>query len=72
VLSSALPFYLELRVLTQLPTRTFSILLSLEPALAVLSGLLLLGERLTLLQALAVVLIICASAGVAATSQKPG
>tara|TARA_R100001244_G_scaffold129219_1_gene100497 strand:+ start:20689 stop:21528 length:840 start_codon:yes stop_codon:yes gene_type:complete len=67
VLSSALPYSLEMVALTRLPARTFSILMSMEPAIAALSGLLFLSERLSLSQWLAISAIILASAGAAAT-----
>lgn len=67
VLSSALPYSLEMVALTRLPARTFSILMSMEPAIAALSGLLFLNERLSLSQWLAISAIILASAGAAAT-----
>ena len=67
VLSSALPYSLEMVALTRLPARTFSTLMSMEPAIAALSGLLFLSERLTLNQWLAISAIILASAGAAAT-----
>ena len=72
VLSSALPYSLEMVALTRLPARTFSILMSMEPAIAALSGLLFLGERLTLSQWLAISAIILASAGAAATIRPKG
>jgi hypothetical protein len=55
VLSSALLFTLEMNALRALPGRTFSILMSLEPAVARLCGLFLLGEHLTKAQWAAVV-----------------
>ena len=67
VLSSALPYSLEMLALTRLPARTFSILMSMEPAIAALSGLLFLSERLAWNQWLAIGAIILASAGAAAT-----
>jgi inner membrane transporter RhtA len=67
VLSSALPYSLEMVALTRLPARIFSILMSMEPAIAALSGLLFLGEQLTWNQWLAIGAIILASAGAAAT-----
>ena len=70
VFSSVLPFTLEMRALRTMPTRTFSILMSLEPVAAALSGWLLLGERLTAGQWLAVGLIVTASAGATLTSQR--
>ena len=67
VLSSALPYSLEMVALTRLPARTFSVLMSLEPAIAALCGLAFLGEKLLWSQWLAVGAIILASAGAAAT-----
>jgi len=69
LLSSALPYSLEMFALTRLPTRTFGVLMSLEPALAALSGLVLLGESLTAIQWAAVGSIMLASGGSAATSR---
>ena len=67
VLSSALPYSLEMFALTRIPTRTFGVLMSAEPALGALSGLAFLHERLSLIQWAAVVSIMAASAGSAAT-----
>ena len=69
--SSVLPFSLEMHALKTMPTRTFSILMSLEPVAAALSGRLLLGEELTAGQWLAVSLIVLASAGATLTSRRP-
>ena len=71
VLSSALPFTLEMNALQQLSSRTFSVLMSLEPAAAAICGLLFLHERLTLSQWLAVGLVVAASAGATLTG-APG
>ncbi|MBP2170526.1 inner membrane transporter RhtA [Erwinia toletana] len=63
VLSSALPYSLEMVALTRLPARTFGTMMSLEPAMAAVSGMLFLGEVLTLVQWLALLAIIGASIG---------
>lgn len=63
VLSSALPYTLEMVALPRLPTRTFGTLMSIEPALAAVSGLVLLGERLAARQWIAIAAVIAASAG---------
>lgn len=68
VLSSALPFSLEMFALTRIPTRTFGVLMSAEPALGALSGLVFLHERLSVVQWAAIASIMAASAGSAATS----
>lgn len=63
LLSSAIPYSLEMIALTRLPARIFGTLMSLEPAMAAFSGMLFLGETLTALQWLALLAIIAASAG---------
>ena len=63
VLSMALPYALEMAALARIPTRTFGLLMSLEPAVAALCGLLFLHERLGVLQWLAIAAIMAASAG---------
>jgi len=71
VLSSALPYSLEMVALTRLPARTFSTLLSLEPAVAAVAGVALLDERISLLQWLAIVAIIVAAVGTALSARRP-
>lgn len=63
ILSTALPYSLEMIALTRLPTRIFGTLMSMEPALAAISGMISLGETLTLVQTLALCSIIAASMG---------
>ncbi|GEP51881.1 threonine transporter RhtB [Flavobacterium noncentrifugens] len=70
LLSSAIPFTLEMKALGQLPARTFSILMSLEPAAASLCGLLFLHEYLSFNETLAVVFVIVASAGSTVTARR--
>jgi len=71
LLSSAIPFTLEMSALRKIPAKTFSILMSLEPTVAAMSGLIFLHEYLSLYEWLAVVLIIVASAGATLTRKKP-
>jgi inner membrane transporter RhtA len=71
VLSSVLPYSLEMIALTRLHARTFSVLLSLEPAIAALAGMVFLGERLVPLQWLAIASIVAASAGAAIGARQP-
>lgn len=68
LLSSAVPYSLEMFAMPRLPTRTFGVLMSLDPAFAALSGLVFLGETLTWIQWGAIASIMVASAGSAAMS----
>jgi inner membrane transporter RhtA len=70
LLSSAIPFTLEMKALGQMPARTFSILMSLEPAAAAISGLLFLQEYLSVNEILAVIFVIIASVGATLTSRQ--
>jgi inner membrane transporter RhtA len=65
LLSSAIPYALEMFSLHHLSKNTFSILLSLEPAVGALAGWLVLVEHLSLTQGLAIVLVMVASMGTA-------
>jgi inner membrane transporter RhtA len=65
VLSSALPYSLEMFALTRLPRSTFGTLMSLEPAIGALAGFVLLGQQLSLRQGGAIAAIILASTGAA-------
>jgi inner membrane transporter RhtA len=68
LLSSAIPYSLEMYSLKHLPKQTFSILLSLEPAVGALAGWLVLSERLSAQQLGAIGLIMVASMGSAMTA----
>lgn len=70
VLSSALPYSLEMFALTRLPRPAFGVLMSLEPAVASLAALALLGERLTLVQWGAIGCIVAASAGITVAGRR--
>jgi inner membrane transporter RhtA len=70
VLSSALPYSLEMVALRNMPTQAFSVMMSLEPAIAALAGLVILSEQLTLLQWAAIALVIMASIGSSFTPKK--
>ncbi|MFJ5841135.1 EamA family transporter [Streptomyces shenzhenensis] len=67
VLSSVLPYTLELLALRRMPASTFAVLMSLEPALAAGAGFLILGQSLSLTQSLAIALVIAASMGAVRT-----
>ncbi|EPN1638078.1 threonine/homoserine exporter RhtA [Cronobacter sakazakii] len=70
ILSTALPYSLEMTALTRMPTRTFGTLMSMEPALAAFTGMIFLGETLTLVQWLALLSIIIASVGSTLTLRR--
>ena len=70
LLSSAVPFSLEMNALRLLPARSFSILMSLEPAVAALCGLVFLQERLMRTQWLAIGLVVAASVGATVSAKK--
>ncbi len=70
LLTSALPYSLEMLAMARMPSRTFGVLMSLEPAIGALSGFLFLQERLSLVQMAAVALIMVASAGVVLEPQR--
>jgi inner membrane transporter RhtA len=71
ILSSALPYSLEMYALTRIPTRTFGVLMSGDPAIGALSALIFLGETLSVIQWAAILCIMLASAGSAATAGRP-
>ncbi len=64
LLSSAIPYGLELEALRRMPTRVFGILMSLEPAAGAAAGFAVLGQRLGVRELLALVLVSLASVGV--------
>ena len=70
ILSTALPYTLEMIALTRIPARTFGILMSVDPALAATFGLVFLNERLSAMQWVAILLIIGASIGTTLTVQQ--
>ena len=63
LLSSVIPYTLDLEALRRMPARVFGILMSLEPAMAALIGLILLSESLHWSQWIAVLCVVIASAG---------
>lgn len=68
LLSSVIPYSLETEALRRIPRHVFGVLMSLEPALAALAGLVVLGQELAARQVVAIALVIAASAGATRTA----
>ena len=71
ILSSAIPYSLELEALRRLARGTFGVLMSLEPAVAATIGFLALGQDLSVLVLVAIGLVVIASAGALRTAPPP-
>ena len=65
ILSSVVPYRLELESLRRMPTRLFGVWMSLEPAVAALIGVAMLGQRLSVLEWVAIGCVMMACAGAA-------
>ena len=70
VMTTVIPYSLEMYAMTRLPAATYGILSSLEPAVGVLAGFVLLGEHLTVPQMAAVGAVMMASAGTVLTHKE--
>jgi inner membrane transporter RhtA len=71
MLSSAIPYTLELEALRRMPAGVFGVLMSLEPAMAALAGFIVLDEGLATRELVAIVLVVAASAGAARGAVVP-
>lgn len=71
VLSSAIPYTLELEALRRMPQSVFGVLMSTEPAVAALAGFIVLDEGLATRELVAIVLVVAASAGAARNTRVP-
>ena len=71
MLSSAIPYVLELEALRRLPNAVFGVLMSLEPAVAALVGFLALSQGLALVELVAIGLVVAASAGALRSAATP-
>lgn len=67
LLSSVIPYSLELEALRRIPPRVFGVLMSLEPAVAAMAGLVVLGEQLRPTQWVAICCVVAASVGTSRT-----
>lgn len=70
-LSSIVPYSLELMALRRISTSSFGLLMSLEPAVAALAGVIVLGQPLTGILLIAVVMVIAASIGTTLAQRRP-
>lgn len=70
IFSSALPYTLEMFALKDIPTQTFGVLMSLEPAIACLAGFIFLSESLSFLQITAIFCIMLSSLGSSLTAKR--
>jgi inner membrane transporter RhtA len=71
ILSSVIPYRLELEALRRMPSNVFGVLMSLEPAAASIAGFLVLGEDLVAREIAAIALVVAASAGAARGATVP-
>jgi len=71
LLSSAIPYALEIEALRRLPNAVFGVMMSLEPAVAALVGFIALGQGLDATEALAIALVVVASAGALRSAATP-
>jgi inner membrane transporter RhtA len=71
LLSSIIPYSLEMIALRQLTPASFGLLMSLEPAVAALAGVLLLGQSLHEVTLVAIVMVVIASVGTTLASRRP-
>ena len=71
ILSSAIPYTLELEALRRMPQGVFGVLMSLEPAAAAVAGFIVLGEDLASREIVAIALVVAASAGAARNASVP-
>jgi inner membrane transporter RhtA len=71
VLSSAIPYSLELEALRRIPAGVFGVLMSLEPAIAALAGFLVLDQGLAPRELAGIGAVVIASAGAARSARRP-
>lgn len=70
VLSSALPYFLEMTALKRVRAATYGVLLSLEPGVAAVMGFAILSQRLSLLEIVGIVAVAAAAAGASWTAAR--
>jgi inner membrane transporter RhtA len=70
ILSSVVPYSLELEALRRIRPQLFGVLMSLEPAMAALAGFVVIGQRLSTVDVIAIILVVTASAGATIGSRR--
>jgi inner membrane transporter RhtA len=70
MLSSAIPYSFELEALRRIATGVFGVLMSIEPAMAALAGLIVLGQRLSAREAIGILLVVIASVGASRRARR--
>ncbi|HWF72712.1 MAG TPA: EamA family transporter [Solirubrobacteraceae bacterium] len=71
MLSSAIPYSFELEALRRIAVNVFGVLMSLEPAMAALAGLIVLGQGLSARALIGIALVVAASAGASLQTRSP-
>ena len=71
ILSSAIPYTLEMEALRRMPVGVFGVMMSFEPAVAALAGFIVLDEGLATRELVAILLVVAASAGAARSARVP-
>ncbi|HEY0937700.1 MAG TPA: EamA family transporter, partial [Trebonia sp.] len=71
LLSSVIPYWLELEALRRIPTSLFGVWMSVQPAVAALIGLAVLDQRLSGAEWAGIGCVVAASAGAAGTARHP-
>ena len=71
LLSSVVPYSFELEALRRMPPHLFGVLMSLEPAMAALAGLVVIGQGLSALDVVGITLVVTASAGATFDTRSP-
>jgi len=66
-----IPFSFEFEALRHMPARVFGVLMSLEPAVAVVAGIVVLNQRLAMRELIAIALVVIASIGVTRSAPAP-
>jgi inner membrane transporter RhtA len=70
MLSSAIPYTLEMEALRRIATNVFGVLMSLEPAMAALAGFIVIGQGLSARELVGIALVVVASVGASQTVRR--